>query len=89
MKVLRNTRTNEIYPLNGDLQRAENIEVVDVPDLKKVRQERGNAVLEDAPNLSAAKRRARKKQEPVVEPVVDVESTPANPIGDSDGDDAS
>ena len=89
MKVLRNTVTNEIFPMNGDMQLAENMEVVDVPDLSKARSERGNLVLEDNPNPSAEKRRTRKKAAPKPEQAVESAPETPEPVGESGGDDAS
>ena len=91
MQVLRNKKTLEVYPLNGDMQLHEDIEVVDIPSMDRVTLRRGVAVLEET-GAEKPKRRGRPpKSETVATDAVAVESAPETPddVGESGGDDAS
>lgn len=62
MKMLQNTKTKEVYPMNGDMARHENVVVIDIPNMAKVTKRRGVAVLEEEKPKPARKTRRTKAQ---------------------------
>jgi hypothetical protein len=70
VKMLRNIKTGEIFPVNKDMMRHDDIQLIEVPDKRKIKKVRGIATIDDrasreerARREAAAQRRAEKEQE--------------------------
>ena len=87
MKMLQNSKTKEIYPMNGDMARHEDVVVIDIPTMDKVTKRRGISVLEEDKPKPTRRKRASKAG---AAETADVESPSpeTETVGESGGDDA-